>query len=122
MTPQGAITAYPISFGVSGIATGLTVGPDGNLWYIWTSQGEIGRVTPAGKNTLLKTASTVGAPQAIVSGPAHSLWLACAGTTVYTRTLTRTYSAAVEAVTPGGSSHPFPISGTALAGIHPSPK
>jgi streptogramin lyase len=115
MTPQGGITAFPISYGTSGIATGLAAGPDGNLWYTWTAKGLIGRVTTAGKNTIVKTSATVGAPQGVVSGPNRSLWLACAETTLVSKT-TSVFPAAIESLTPQGSTRAFPVVSAGVGG------
>jgi len=117
MTPQGKITAFPISYGVSGIATGLAAGPDGNLWYIWTSKGVIGKVTGAGTNTVLKTDQSVGGPQAIVNGPDRRLWLACGETTILGGTAAGVFSAAIESVTAQGKFHAFPVPAVGAAGI-----
>ncbi len=45
MTPTGTITRYTVP-GTNQRATGIAVGPDGNLWFIENSQAFIGRISP----------------------------------------------------------------------------
>ncbi|MCW2951007.1 MAG: putative antibiotic hydrolase [Conexibacter sp.] len=53
-----------------GLPYGITVGPDGNLWF--TKQGGgIGRITPAGVLTLFAAGTN---PYGIVAGPDGNLW------------------------------------------------
>lgn len=115
LTPQGKVTAYPVTYGGAGIATGLTVGPDGNLWYILTTRGLVGRATPAGKSTVYLTSPTVGTPEGIVSGPQQSLWLTCTATSTVSRSGTITDQATIEAVTTAGKARQYRLSPLANA-------
>ena len=53
--------------------TGITTGPDGNLWFTNSQNHTIGRITPAG---VVSNYSGVGirGPHSIVVGPDGSLW------------------------------------------------
>jgi streptogramin lyase len=71
ITPAGTITLFKqFGDGESGDrANGITVGPDGNLWFIAT--GGIGRSTPGGVITLFEIP---GIAHAITRGPDGNLW------------------------------------------------
>jgi virginiamycin B lyase len=89
----GKISEFPIST-ANGEPTAITSGPDGNLWFtetIWLGpniNGEIGRITPAGKITVFSLPHSKGysqggggylygiafGPVAITSGPDGNLW------------------------------------------------
>ena len=72
ITPQGAVTEFPIG----SEATDITAGPDGNLW---VAQGtQVGRITTAGVVTEFGIPSMTGsyAPTGITSGPDGNLWIA----------------------------------------------
>ncbi len=78
ITPQGVVTEF------GGLASGstpegITLGPDGNLWFTETSpfsgQSAIGRITPTGVVTEFPTNLGSGFfPQSIASGPDGALW------------------------------------------------
>jgi streptogramin lyase len=71
------LPAPPIAGDRFDAATGITVGPDGNLWYA-RLRGRIGRVTPAGAITEFTVpAPAQGGPSflgEITSGPDGALW------------------------------------------------
>ena len=74
VTWDGNFTQYPAS-GVS--AYGITVGPDGNLWF--TDSGatnKVGRITTAGAMTEFPVPS--GSLGGITVGPDGALWFASA--------------------------------------------
>jgi streptogramin lyase len=55
---------------------GITVGPDGNLWFVERDAGQIGTITPDG-STITEFPLPAGAgsqPYAITSGPDGNLW------------------------------------------------
>ena len=51
---------------------GITVGPDGNLWYADASAGELVQVTPSG--TYLTLAPPTSGPSAVTAGPDKKVW------------------------------------------------
>ncbi len=70
--------------------TGITAGPDGNLWF--TNAGNnssIGRVTPAGVVTKF-TDPTISHPEGIAAGPDGNLWF------------TNNYNNSIGRITPAG--------------------
>ena len=53
---------------------GITVGPDGNLWFTDSGLGMIGRITPSGQVTEFKVPYQFSRPAYIVTGPDGNLW------------------------------------------------
>src|SRR5205807_545031 len=54
---------------------GITVGPDGNLWFTETSTDKIGRITPGGVVTEFSSGITADSgPYYITAGPDGNLW------------------------------------------------
>lgn len=54
---------------------GITLGPDGNLWYTSFNNGKIGRVTPTGTVTEFEASGQPnGGPVGITAGPDGNLW------------------------------------------------
>ena len=75
ITPAGAFTEFPLPAGHSSLG-GLTVGPDGNLWFTEVRQGTaIGRITPAGAITEFPLPAAI-APGRLTVGPDGNLWFA----------------------------------------------
>ncbi len=75
ITPVGAITLYPVSFGFPG---GIVTGPDGNLWFAnfyatGARPGTLGKITISGTITQVSL-STGFATAAIASGPDGEIW------------------------------------------------
>ena len=64
------ITEFPVTT-AGADPGGITVGPDGNLWFTEFFVGKIGRITPAGVVTEFPAA---GNPQLIVPGSDGNLW------------------------------------------------
>jgi streptogramin lyase len=54
------------------LADGITVGPDGNIWFTEFNTRKIGRITPTGK--IRQFAETVRGAADITSGPDNALW------------------------------------------------
>jgi len=87
ITPNGVITDFPLPTVTypdgttwSVVATEITAGPDGNLWFT-SPQSLVGRITPGGNITLfvpLNSSSFGGgiAPTGITSGPDGNIWFA----------------------------------------------
>ena len=87
ITTAGAITDFPTG-ATGGMPMGITLGPDGNLWFTVgpdtfaggpTDVDQIGRITTAGVVTLFN-ASVGSRPQEIVAGPDGRIWFTEAGT------------------------------------------
>jgi streptogramin lyase len=88
ITPDGAVTRFLLPAGVANIdalarpsgATGITKGPDGNLWFLTTCQcasgappAYLGKITPAGAITLITF--PMAHPIALTAGPDGNLWV-----------------------------------------------
>jgi streptogramin lyase len=54
--------------------TGITLGPDGNLWFTEQSANKIGRLTPDGIFTEFTVPTLASAPTGITVGPDGNLW------------------------------------------------
>jgi len=54
--------------------TGITRGPDGNLWFTEYIGNRIGRITPTGRVTEFPLPTTNSAPQGITRGPDGNIW------------------------------------------------
>ena len=82
--------------------TGITAGPDGNLWFTELQGNAIGRITPSGVVTVFPLPDPgnlpVGnAPTSIITGPDGNLWFTEGGTTQIGR------------MTPSGDLTEYPI-------------
>jgi streptogramin lyase len=79
ITSAGTVTEYPIKTGSK--PEGITVGPDGNIWF--TEAGvpaQIGRITPTGTITYFSSGlNPSDAPTSITSGPDGNLWFTAEG-------------------------------------------
>src|SRR2546422_8481106 len=64
------ITEFPLARGV----TGITAGPDGNLWFTELNGNRIGRITPTGVITEFPLPTANSGPQGITAGPDGNLW------------------------------------------------
>src|SRR6266446_6859221 len=53
---------------------GITLGPDGNLWFVQVKRNQVGRITPAGQVTEFTLPHTKSGPLFITSGPDGNLW------------------------------------------------
>jgi virginiamycin B lyase len=79
ITPSGVVTEFPIPTPGSR-PTGITAGPDGNLWftesrYETPGANKIGRITPSGVITEYSVPTGGGGPFAITLGPDGNLFL-----------------------------------------------
>ena len=54
--------------------TGITSGPDGNLWFTEEQGSRVGRITPAGQITEFAVSAPGGLRNGIVAGPDGDLW------------------------------------------------
>jgi virginiamycin B lyase len=72
VTPRGAITSYHVSDG--SMPYGITLGPDGNLWFVDQRKSRVSRITPSGTITQWPTPTPASAPNDIAVGPDGNLW------------------------------------------------
>jgi hypothetical protein len=103
ITPAGVLTEFPLPDSVYGGS--LTVGPDGNLWFLGLSA--FGRITPAGTlaefplpvppSALSGPIGSPLVPGAMTVGPDGNLWFPEAGT------------GAIGRITPAGAHTTFPL-------------
>jgi streptogramin lyase len=70
---SGGITEFPIPTPGSG-PVGITLGPDGNLWFTENANNHIGRMTPAGSMEEFPIITSGGDPWGITTGPDGNLW------------------------------------------------
>jgi streptogramin lyase len=70
---KSRITEYPIPT-PQGAPTGITLGPDGNLWFTEAGRDKIGRVTTAGDFTEFPIPTPGSGAQSITAGPDGNLW------------------------------------------------
>ena len=82
----GTITEFPIpnsdrffdiftqTFTTSTGPRGITVGPDGNLWFAQFNASRIGRITPSGEITQFPTPTPNSRPVGITAGPDGNVW------------------------------------------------
>ena len=75
-----AFKEYPIATGSN--ASGITSGPDGNLWFTQAGLSQIGRITTSGVITEYTLPGTITFPIGITTGPVSdgALWFAGFGT------------------------------------------
>jgi virginiamycin B lyase len=52
----------------------MTVGPDGNLWFVEVLGDKIGRITPEGLITEFQVPTPASEPHDINAGPDRNLW------------------------------------------------
>ena len=70
-----AITEFSAGITPGAGPTGITAGPDGNLWFAESTGNRIGRITPQGVVTEFSAGITAGAaPYGITAGPDGNLW------------------------------------------------
>jgi RHS repeat-associated protein len=70
--------------------SGITAGPDGNMWFTEYAVGKIGRITPAGVVTEFSLPTGNSGPSGITAGPDGNLWF------------TETIAGKVGRITPAG--------------------
>lgn len=71
MTPSGTMTKYALP--AKSYPQGITVGPDGNLWFTEWESSKIGKVTPKGEITEYSLPGG-SEPYHIAAGPDGKLW------------------------------------------------
>jgi virginiamycin B lyase len=72
------ITEFPLP-NANSLPSGITLGPDGNLWFTETGNNKIGRITTAGVITEFPIPTANSQPNGITTGPDGALWFAETG-------------------------------------------
>jgi len=72
------VTEFPIPTAGS-LPSGITVGPDGALWFTENAGNKIGRITTAGVITEFPIPTANSQPNGITTGPDGALWFAETG-------------------------------------------
>lgn len=101
LDPSGTFTEYAIPW-TNSAPFGMTLGPDGNVWFTEFYAGRIGRITPQGALTDYSLGSSTHRPSGIALGPDGNFWVAeSAGTTIErmspSGTLLATYPVNIQA-------------------------
>jgi streptogramin lyase len=73
MTGAGAVTLFTDGFATDPYPGPLTVGPDGNIWFVTVSK-QVGRLTPAGAVTVFEPPEDQRPGYELVVGPDGNLW------------------------------------------------
>lgn len=113
-TPQnnavGQVIEYPVPTFSSG-ASGITAGPDGNLWFTELYGNKIGRITVSGIITEYPIPTSSSGASGITKGPDGNLWFA------------ESLSNKIGRITPNGNitEYPIPTSGSSPSGITVGP-
>jgi virginiamycin B lyase len=100
ITTAGAITVFPMPSGEQATG-GLTLGPDGNIWFVDDDTKKIGQMTPTGTVTEFALPGSQPFPMAIVKGPDGNLWFTDNGNNAVGRITTSGAVTEFPAVTSG---------------------
>jgi virginiamycin B lyase len=87
---------------------GITVGPDGNLWFTENGAGKVARMTLGGAITEFPIPVPSASPAGIVTGPDNNLWFAEPGSSMIGKITTS--GAMTQYPTPTQSASPFFLS------------
>ena len=101
--PTGSIVEYATPTSNSG-PSGITKGPDGNIWFVEYLQSKIGRITPSGSVTEFTAPTNLPPSGSITTGPDGNLWY------------TDLFDDKIGRMTPSGTFTGFPIP-TAKSGV-----
>lgn len=84
ITTAGAVTEFPIPTAGNTLCTsgfppgtcpeGITVGADGNLWFVETGGNQVGKITTAGSISEYPIPTAGSSPVGIAGGPDGNLW------------------------------------------------
>ena len=108
VTSSGVVTEYTLNPASCAPATGLALGPDGNMWFVYcdaaTGNLAVGKITTAGVQTYFPVPGSWGTdiygPSDLAAGPDGKLWFAASDRT--------NAKVAVANITTGGAmSAPF---------------
>jgi streptogramin lyase len=91
------VVAYPIPT-ADGHPSGITAGPDGNIWFTELDASRIGRMSPAGAVVEFPTPTASSGPREITAGPDGNLWF------------TELLADKIGRITPTGHVTEFPLS------------
>ena len=72
VTTSGAVTEYLLP--AASAPEGISVGPDGNLWFTDNGTNKVGKITPSGAISEYPLNSEASRPMGIVKGPDGRLW------------------------------------------------
>src|SRR4029453_14628398 len=72
LTPTGTLTEFPLPTDAN--TGGITVGPDGNLWFTDTGTYSVVLITPAGVVTEFGVTVSLGILGGIPAGPDGNIW------------------------------------------------
>src|SRR6266700_1219151 len=72
-SPAASITESPVPTARSS-PSGITAGPDGNLWFTENGSTQIGRISPSGTITEFPVPTAGSQPLGIAAGPSGNLW------------------------------------------------
>jgi streptogramin lyase len=104
VTTSGSFTLFPLTSGSPCLPEGITVGPNGNLWFTENFSNAIGEITTSGQEKVfpLSTANGYPGPTGITTGPDGNLWFTESGTSQIAR------------ITPSGqvTQYPTPTPGS----------
>ena len=75
ITPSGQVTVYSRFRPLGSNPFGITVGPDGNLWFTDPGTDSVGQITTSGTVTEYTLPSIIANPTGIVTGPDGNLWV-----------------------------------------------
>jgi streptogramin lyase len=106
----GAINEFTIPTANSQ-PTGITAGPDGNVWFVEQLGKKIGRITPSGTITEFPIPSSISGPYGITAGPDGNVWFV------------EQYGNRVGKITPAGTitEYTVPTAGSQPTGITAGP-
>jgi virginiamycin B lyase len=74
MDPAGTGAIAPFAAPAGSEPAGITIGPDGNLWFTEYEGHQIGRMTLDGTVTEFPVPTAGNVPYGIVTGPDGNLW------------------------------------------------
>src|SRR6266571_1442919 len=109
-SPAASITESPVPTARSS-PSGITAGPDGNLWFTENGSNQIGRLSPSGTITEFPVPTASSSPAGIAAGPDGNLWF------------TENGSDQIGRISPSGTITEFrvPTAGSQASGIAAGP-
>jgi streptogramin lyase len=104
ITPDGTLSEFDIPRPHAmypGTPAGITLGPDGNIWFTEPLGNTIGRITPDGTLTEFQLSTSSADPDGITVGPDGNLW--------FTEANQFTNGNKIGRITPDGAITEFPL-------------
>lgn len=74
ISPSGIITKYQLKTPPYRDPQGITLGPDGNVWFTETANSSVGKITPSGVVSEYPLPTKGSAPWMIAGGPDGDVW------------------------------------------------